>query len=251
MDFRILDGGRKRLLHPDSFRDFLGGKVGITKSNKLVVSALNGVTLDIEDGARLGLIGHNGSGKSTLLRILAGIYEPSGGTVEIDGKVSTLFDVSLGMDMDVSGYDNIRLQGLIFGMTPKEIELAIPDIHEFTQLGDFLGLPIRTYSSGMLTRLSFALATALKPDILLMDEVIGAGDAAFFSRAEARLEKLLGRTNIMVLASHSTGIIREFCTQALVLEQGEVVYYGDVEAAIEAYETRVAQMTDTPASRLR
>ncbi|MEP4379706.1 MAG: ABC transporter ATP-binding protein [Alphaproteobacteria bacterium] len=243
MDFRISHVSQNRLLHPEFFREFLGGKLGITARNQLIISALDGISIDINEGTRLGILGHNGSGKSTLLRVMANIYAPTRGSVTTDGIISTLFSISLGLDEDLTGRDNIRLQGLVFGMTANEIEDALPDIEEFTQLSDFLSLPIRTYSSGMRARLSFAVATALKPDILLLDEVIGAGDAAFMNKANERLEQMLEDANILVIASHSNDIIRKFCNQAIVLEKGNLVHFGAVEESIEVYAKRVAEVS--------
>jgi len=243
IDFQVLDGVKNRMLHPEFFREFIGGKMGLTESNKLFVSALDNIDLKIEAGGRLGLLGHNGSGKSTLLRVMAGVYAPTRGVIESEGRISTLFDISIGMDMDINGRDNIRLQSLIFGMSPEEIERVAPQIEEFTELRDFLDLPVRTYSTGMKARLSFGVATALQPDILLLDEVIGAGDSAFMERATERLEILLERPNILVLASHSNDTLRRFCDQGLVLEKGNLVFYGDIEDAITAYEQRVEEVT--------
>ena len=242
MDFRILDGAQSRMIHPEFLREFIGGKLGLSSNNKLIVSALDGIDLTIEEGGRLGILGHNGSGKSTLLRLMAGVYSPTRGTIETEGRISTLFNISLGMDMDISGSDNIRLQSLIFGMSPEEIDEVLPDIEEFTQLSDFLSLPVRTYSTGMRARLSFGVATALRPDILLLDEVIGAGDTAFMNRASRRLEELLDRPNILVLASHSLETLRKFCNVGIVLEKGSLVFQGDIESAIDAYRERVAEV---------
>ena len=242
IDFEVRDVAQQRLLHPEFFRSFLGGRLGLTDKNHVIVSALDGINLSLEGGNRLGILGHNGSGKSTLLRLMAGVYAPTRGTVQTEGRISTLFDVSLGMDMEISGSDNIRLQSLIFGMSPQELEEKLPDIEEFTQLSDFLSLPVRTYSSGMQARISFGVATALEPDILLLDEVIGTGDTAFMDRAVARLERFLERPNILAIASHSLDTLRRFCDLGLVLEKGRLVYFGGIEDAIRAYEERIAEI---------
>ncbi len=238
MEFQILEGTGRRLLHPSALKA-LGGRLGFAGNNRLTVTALRNITLRIPRGTRLGLLGHNGSGKSTLLRVLAGIYQPTSGRIESDGRITSMFDISLGMDMDLSGFDNVRMQGLLFGLTPDEIETLLPDIVAFTQLDHYLTLPVRTYSAGMMARLSFAIATAKMPEILLLDEVIGAGDAAFQSRAQKRLETFLDSADIIVLASHADDTIRALCTEAVVLEKGEAVFHGDVEAAIRTYRERI------------
>src|SRR6202011_1090291 len=154
-------------------------------------------------GDRVAQIGTNGAGKTTLLRTMAGIYEPVSGVASSSGRISPMFDISLGIDGEINGYDNIRLRGLVLGLTGSEIEERLPDIVEFTELGDYLDIPVRTYSSGMMTRLTFAVATCFAPEILLMDEWIVAGDAHFISRAELRIQRFVERASVMVLASHN------------------------------------------------
>jgi ABC-type polysaccharide/polyol phosphate transport system ATPase subunit len=179
-----------------------------------VIKALTGVSLTLEEGDRLGLIGHNGSGKSTLLKVIAGIYEPTQGKVMVQGRVTPLFDVMPGLDPEDSGYENIITAGMLFGMSRGEIENKILDIEEFSELGEYLALPVRTYSTGMVTRLGFALATAMHPDVLIMDEGIGAGDARFAEKAEQRLNDFLGRSRIVVLASHQVSLVKSICNKA-------------------------------------
>jgi ABC-type polysaccharide/polyol phosphate transport system ATPase subunit len=203
--------------------------------NRVVVRALDNVSLTLNHGDRVGIIGHNGAGKSTMLRVLAGIYQPSHGLISINGHVSPLFNTSPGMDMDDTGYENIVTCGLMLGMTHAEIERKLPEIEAFTELSDYLALPTRTYSSGMLVRLGFAIATAIDPEILLLDEGLGAGDARFAMRAAERVEALIGRSSIMVLASHSDELIRQMCSRAILLKHGHVVADGPTENVLELY----------------
>ena len=205
----------------------------------IVVRALNNVDLRFDAGDRVGLIGHNGAGKSTLLRTMAGIYTPTSGTVERSGKVVPLLDISLGMDENSTGLQNIRLRGLLLGMSDSEIRAKQQEIAEFSELGDYLDLPIRTYSSGMRVRLAFAVSTAVEAEILLLDEVMGVGDASFMHKAEQRLADLHGRAEIVVLAMHSNHEIRRVCNKALWMEHGHVRAFGPVEDVVAAYETAV------------
>jgi lipopolysaccharide transport system ATP-binding protein len=199
-----------------------GGRIGLSANQRVVVSAINDVSLVAEHGEHIGLIGHNGAGKSTLLRAVAGVYEPVLGTISVCGRVASLIDLTLGMDMEASGYENIGIRCLLLGLAPEEIDTLIDDIAEVTELGDFLAMPVRTYSSGMVLRLAFAISTAITPDILLMDEWIGAGDASFIRKAQARLQSLLGRTGILFIASHSESIVKDNCSRAIWLEHGAI-----------------------------
>lgn len=203
-----------------------------------VVQALDGVTLAFQHGDRVGLVGHNGAGKTTLLRVLAGIYEPTMGTATIDGNTAPLFDVALGMDPESTGYENILLRGLFLGLTHQEIEARVDEIAEFTELGNFLELPIRTYSAGMRMRLAFAVSTSIEPDILLLDEGIGAGDAAFLDKAQRRLREFAEKAAIIVLASHSESLIRQMCDKAVQMEHGRVVRVGETEEILKSYGSR-------------
>nr|WP_044041505.1 ABC transporter ATP-binding protein [Caballeronia insecticola] len=207
------------------------------RSNTVVLRALDNLSLEIGPGDRLGLIGHNGAGKSTLLRVLAGIYAPSSGVVETVGKTVPLLDISLGMDENSTGRQNIRLRGLLLGMTDEEITQKEEGIAEFSELGDFLDLPIRTYSSGMRVRLGFAISTAVDADILLLDEVIGVGDASFKEKANRRLAELHERSEIVVLALHDNNTIRKTCDKVLWLDKGAVRMFGPAEEALAAYES--------------
>ena len=216
-----------------------GNAVGDAGDGVVVVRALDDVSFRLESGDRIGLIGHNGAGKSTLLRTMAGIYEPTRGSIERSGKVVPLLDISLGMDDNSTGIQNIRLRGLLLGMADEEIREKQQQIAEFSELGDYLDLPIRTYSSGMRVRLAFAISTAVDAQILLLDEVMGVGDASFMHKAQRRLDDLHERSDIVVLAMHSNPEIRRACTKVIWLDNGAVRMFGDVEEVVGAYEAFV------------
>lgn len=212
-----------------------GGRIKATGDGRVVVKAIDKLSFSIVDGERVALIGHNGAGKTTLLRVIAGIYMPEDGVVQINGSVAPLFDTGFGMDQDATGYENVYLRGLYLGMSKRDIELRLPDIEAFASLGSFLSMPLRTYSAGMQARLAFAVSTSIHPEILLLDEQIAAGDAAFLERATRRLEELIARSGILVLASHSTEAVKRFCTRGIVMEQGRMMFDGPVEEALHAY----------------
>jgi len=213
-----------------------GGDLAENTKGQFVVSALRDVTLELNEGDRLGLIGHNGAGKSTLLRAIAGVYQPTAGRITTEGRLSALFNVGIGMDTEATGYENIRLMGLVRGLTSSEIEEAISEIAEFTELDAFLDLPVRTYSSGMVARLGFAVATSMEPEILLMDEGIGVGDARFLQKAQERVDKFVASSSLLVLASHSTELMRQFCNKGAVFSRGCLQFVGDIDSAVKYYE---------------
>lgn len=199
-----------------------GGLLSDDASGPLHVTALSNVSFRICNGDRVGLIGHNGAGKSTLLRTMAGIFEPAQGRITRQGAVTTLFDLGAGLDPELTGHENIRRMALLQGMQRKEIDAALPEIAAFTDLGDFLALPVRTYSSGMLTRLMFAVATAGHPDIMLVDEILGAGDAAFQERVQQRLAARIDAAAIFVVASHDHALLRALCNRFFKLEHSSL-----------------------------
>jgi ABC-2 type transport system ATP-binding protein len=211
------------------------GRIGTSEANHVVIRALDGVSIEIEHGDRVGLIGRNGAGKTTLLRVMAGIYEPPSGTVEIEGRVAPLFDIGMGMDPESSGYENILLRGLYLGLRKAEIRAKVDEIADFTELGEFLEMPLRTYSAGMFARLAFAISTSIDPEILLLDEGIGAGDDVFLEKAKRRLDALINRARILVLASHSDELVRKLCNQAILMENGRVVTSGPTNEMLERY----------------
>lgn len=213
----------------------LGGRIGSGGRHASLIQALSDVNLTIKHGDRVGIVGHNGAGKTTLLRVMAGLYEPCEGEAIIQGHIAPLFNISLGMDPDINGYDNIFLRGIFLGLKRREIADMVDDIAEFTELGEFLDLPIRTYSAGMRMRLAFAISTAIKPDILLLDEGIGAGDAAFLEKAKQRLSDFTQRAGVIVLASHSNSLIRQICNSAILMERGRVMAVGSVDEILRLY----------------
>jgi ABC-type polysaccharide/polyol phosphate transport system ATPase subunit len=214
----------------------VGGQIGAGATGRVVIKALDGVSFDFHEGDRVGLLGHNGSGKTTLLRTIAGIYEPAGGVMRTSGRVVPLFDLQLGMDTDATGIENIWMRGRLLNLTTQQIKDALDDIAAFTELREYLYMPIRAYSTGMLLRLAFAISTAITPDILILDEMIGAGDAGFIDRANARLKSFLARTGILVIASHSLGMLRQWCNKGMLLESGKLVAFGPLEEVIKRYE---------------
>lgn len=239
VSFPLYHGGSRSLKKSLLFRGS-GGRLASDASDRIVVEALRGITLKFKAGDRVALIGSNGSGKTTLLRTMAGIYEPVAGDVESIGRISPMFDIGLGIDSEISGYENIRLRGMLLGLSSEEIQARMDEIVEFSELGDYLELPVRTYSSGMMTRLTFATATCFKPEILLMDEWIMTGDANFISKAQYRLEHFVEQASILVLASHSLSICRRFCNRGVWLDRGEVRADGNIEDVIGAYTANVA-----------
>jgi len=200
-----------------------GGRVSAAKGHVATVQALDDINLDLKDGDRIGLIGHNGSGKTTLLRTMAGIFRPTRGRILVEGRVSTVFGLGAGMDPELTGYENIARMAMLLGATQKQAEASVPGIEEFTELGQFLAMPVRTYSAGMTTRLLFAVATAVHPEILLVDEVLGAGDAAFQEKARQRMTEFIAKASIFVLASHAPDLMKQFCTRMIKLEHGKIV----------------------------
>lgn len=199
-----------------------GGRIAGGSRNITVVEALRDISLDIKAGDRIGLLGHNGAGKTTLLRLLGGVYEPSGGAMRVEGRVTSLIDVTLGMDFEATGYENILLRGLMLGIPRSEIRRLTPEIAEFSGLGNYLSMPVRTYSSGMVLRLAFSIVTSVHADILLMDEWLSVGDAEFVKKAENRLKALVDKASILVLASHNAKIIQDLCNITVSLEHGQI-----------------------------
>ena len=222
----------------------VGGQVETDGRDVVTVKALRHVTLSLKPGDRIALVGHNGAGKSTLLRVLARSYEPSAGTAEIEGTVSSLIDMEMGMDPELTGADNIILRGVFVGMSLKEARENIPRIAEFSELGPYLHLPMRTYSSGMRMRLAFATSTTRHPDILLFDEMISFGDAAFTARAKKRLDAMLDNAKIMALASHDVESLKTYCNRAILLEAGAVTADGSIDHVWERYMDSVRQPHD-------
>jgi ABC-2 type transport system ATP-binding protein len=232
VDFPIFDARSRSL--KKTVMGLVGGNIS-TDTKVPVIEALRDVSLTLQHGDRIGLVGHNGAGKSTLLRLLAGIYEPTRGTAEIHGRVAPVFDLGVGMDPEISGLENIIVRGLFLGMTRKQMESRIDDIAEFTELGDFLGMPLRTYSTGMRIRLALGVVTSIDPEILILDEGIGAVDAAFLEKSKKRLAELVDRAGLLVFASHSDEFLRDLCDTAVWMEHGRIRMRGEIEEVLAAY----------------
>lgn len=202
--------------------------------------ALDGISLNINVGERIGIIGLNGAGKSTLLRVLSGIFKPSSGSISIKGKVSPLLDFATGFEAHLTGIENIQIRLMLLGLSKAEADSKIPEIIEFTELGEFIYQPVRTYSSGMFIRLAFAVSTAITPEILVADEIIGAGDVKFAAKAKQRLESFLMQGSTSILTSHSMDLLYNFCNRALLLNKGKIIADGTVADVVKEYEQRSA-----------
>jgi len=206
----------------------IGGRIVDSSTSTVAVRAIDNVTLRLREGDRLGLVGHNGSGKTTLLRVIAGIFTPSSGRAEIVGKCVSMFDIGIGIDAEATGYENIYMRGLILGLSEREIVAKTREIAEFSELGNYLELPVRTYSSGMAMRLMFSIATAVEGNIVLMDEWIAVGDEHFRAKANARLQEVTTRAGILVIASHDPGLLLNTCNLGLQMEAGRIKAFGPI-----------------------
>ena len=234
VDFPIFDAKTRSL--KKSVIGAAGGVIGANSSNVVVVEALKNINLHLEHGDRVGLVGHNGAGKSTLLRLLSGIYEPTRGNCRITGRVAPVFDLGVGMDPEISGYENILIRGMFLGVSRKEMLRKTDEIAEFSELGDYLNMPLRTYSTGMRVRLALGVVTSIDPEILILDEGIGAVDAEFMKKARSRLQALVERSGILVFASHSNEFLAQLCDRALWIDHGNIRMDGGIEEVVGAYE---------------
>ncbi|WP_019818639.1 galactan export ABC transporter ATP-binding subunit Wzt/RfbE [Saccharomonospora saliphila] len=232
VDFPIFDAKTRSL--KKKVLGKVGGKIG-TESKVPIIEALHDINLSLSTGDRIGLVGHNGAGKSTLLRLLSGIYEPTRGAARIQGRVAPVFDLGVGMDQEISGYENILIRGLYLGMSRKQMEKRVDDIADFTELGDYLSMPLRTYSTGMRVRLALGVVTSIDPEILLLDEGIGAVDAAFLNKARDRLVDLVRRSGLLVFASHQDDLLLEMCTSAIWMDEGRMKMRGSLREVLTAY----------------
>jgi ABC-2 type transport system ATP-binding protein/lipopolysaccharide transport system ATP-binding protein len=239
IDFPIF--GASKNLRLSFLSGLTGGRIMPKRlADTVIIKALEDISLDVKSGDRIGLMGHNGAGKSTLLRVMAGVYEPTSGRVSIRGRLTPLLDVMLGFEMEDTGYDNIVSLGLLLGMSVGEITEKAPGIIEFSELGDFVHFPIRTYSSGMLARLGVSVATSVDPGILLLDEGIGAADDRFNEKLSHRFKSMVERTEILVLASHSVPLLSSMCDKAVLMHHGRVLEYGPLDAVHQAYQRTLA-----------
>jgi ABC-type polysaccharide/polyol phosphate transport system ATPase subunit len=235
VDFPIF--GANKNLRLSLLAGLTGGRI-IPKQlqrSTIIIKALEDVSLDLRQGDRLGLMGHNGAGKSTLLRVMAGVYQPTTGTISVEGKLTPLLDLTPGIELEDTGYDNIITVGLLLGMSLEEITEKAPGIIEFSGLGDFIHFPIRTYSSGMQARLGVSIATSVDPGILLLDEGIGAADARFGEKVARRMKEMVERTEILVLASHSEALLGSMCDKAVLMHHGRVLEFGAFDVVAQAY----------------
>lgn len=212
-----------------------GGELGADAQGRVVVKALHNLSFELKDGDRVALLGHNGAGKTTLLRMLSGVYQPTSGEAIIQGEVGSLIDLSLGIDNEASGRENIFVRGALLGLKRQQIQDKISEIIEFSELGDFIDMPVRTYSSGMHLRLAFAVSTIVRPEILLMDEWLSVGDENFKHKAEARLSNLVAATKILVIATHSRALAETTCNRAIWLEHGQIKMDGKPNEVCNTY----------------
>lgn len=233
IDFPIYNA-KNRSLKNKVMQAATGGKVSFG-ADGTVIRSLEDVTFEIHEGERVGLVGHNGAGKSTLLRALSNVYAPTAGRAEIVGEIGSLVDIGLGIDGEATGRENVFIRGALLGLKRKEIEDRFDEIVEFSELGEFINMPVRTYSSGMHLRLAFAVATIIRPEILLMDEWLSVGDAAFNEKAEQRLNNLVKSSRILVIASHSRELIERTCNRAMWFEHGRLKLDSDPHTVCQAY----------------
>ena len=238
VDFPIFDAKSRSM--KKAFLGAAGGAIGRNSDNVVVVEALKDINLHLREGDRVGLVGHNGAGKSTLLRLLSGIYEPTRGSADIRGRVAPVFDLGVGMDPEISGYENIIIRGLFLGQSRKQMKAKMDEIAEFSELGEYLSMPLRTYSTGMRIRLALGVVTSIEPEILLLDEGLGAVDAAFMAKARSRLQELVKRSGILVFASHSNDFLAQLCDTAIWVDHGTLHQVGTVDDIGEAYEGKGA-----------
>ena len=233
LDFPLYHGNARSLKR--TVFSGLSGRMGNDLKHRVVVQALRDISFRLTSGDRLGLIGTNGAGKTTLLRTLAGIYEPVVGTVRVHGSINALLDPQLGMNVEMTGRENIMLRGLYNGLTRPAIRRLEEDVRAFAELGDFIDLPVKIYSSGMVVRLGFALATAIRPQVLLMDEWFLAGDAVFMEKARGRMEDMVRGAEILVLSSHLSHVVKDWCTRVIWMDQGRIRDDGTAAEVMERY----------------
>ena len=222
VDFPIYENSH-RSLKKQFLNISTGGLIAPDAGKHTVVRALDGISFELQEGDRVGLVGHNGSGKTTLLRVLSGVYSPVGGALYTRGRIASLLDVSMGLDPEATGYENIYLRGIMDGLTPAMIERKTPGIAEFSELGGYLDLPVRTYSSGMMLRLAFAISTSEEADIIIMDEWLSVGDESFNSKASERLSQMVSKAGVLVMASHDPALVERVCNRRITLEHGKLV----------------------------
>src|SRR5438105_4049632 len=231
---------RVRQLRRITLKEFIVRRMFRKSANPVMkVNALRNINLVVRESERLGVVGHNGAGKSTLLKVLAGIYPPTRGKRIIDGRISSLFDIALGFESDADGWENISYRGYLQGETPRSIRAKMEQIAEFSELGEFLNMPVRYYSAGMLVRLAFSIATAIEPEILLVDEVLSVGDMSFQDKARQRMRDMMSKARLIVVVSHDLVSLGKICNLGVWLAHGKVVKVGPIHPVMEAYQAHV------------
>jgi len=233
LEFPIFNA--QRLSLRNMLADKLGGVLETTQKSVHLVKSLNNISLEIQAGDRVALIGHNGAGKSSLLRLMSGIYVPYSGSISVKGTISTLFGMTVGMNDEMTGYENLFLGAMIYNKNYKPAKKKVQELADFTGLGNYLGLPLRTYSDGMKIRIGFAVATSVTPDILLIDEIFGAGDQSFAEKASTRMNQLVEKSETLVFASHSDSLLKKFCNKAVLMSKGQVLEYGNLDKVLGIY----------------
>jgi ABC-type polysaccharide/polyol phosphate transport system ATPase subunit len=231
-----------------TLKGFLASLKNRSQRQSNVIEAVKSVSLEIRAGERVGLIGHNGAGKSTLLKVMAGIYPPTSGTAKTVGHVCPLFEFATGFEYNRSGWENIRIRAMLLGMSSDEIEDKLAEIAEFSGLGNFLDYPVRTYSTGMFVRLAFAVSTSVNPEILLLDEVMGAGDLAFTDKANQRMRQFMDQGKILVFSSHSLDLLADYCSRTIWLDHGVVIADGETADVVAQYKSHALGQTSLPAA---
>jgi ABC-type polysaccharide/polyol phosphate transport system ATPase subunit len=231
-----------------NFSEFMRRFFRRSASPYVEVKALQDVSLDIKSGDRLGIIGHNGAGKSTLLKVLAGIYPPTSGTLTVEGKISSLFDISLGFEPAASGWENINFRGYLQGETPRTMRSKIQSVADFSELGKFLDMPVRYYSAGMHVRLAFSIATAIEPEVLLVDEALSVGDMAFAEKASQRMREMIDKAQLMVMVSHDLDSIKRICNRVAWMDHGRIAHLGRPDEIVDAYTMLMKNPTHSQAA---
>jgi len=242
-----LPAHQRRLPHEGS-TGAVGGTIVNGEGGTSRIEALKDVSFTIKRGQSVGLVGLNGSGKSTMLRALAGIYHPTAGQCIVDGHVTTLFSNQLGLIPQASAIENIRTMATLMGIERHEIPSLIKDVIAFSELGDYVNLPVRTYSTGMRVRIGFGVATSVEPDVLLIDEVFGTGDHSFVKNARARLNKLMDRSGAIVMAGHSNALLKQYCTHAIWLDRGHLMAFGPIDDILEQFRAHIEQISNPKAT---
>jgi ABC-type polysaccharide/polyol phosphate transport system ATPase subunit len=229
-------------------KDFILKRMFLTSKNPFMkVRALQDIDLRIDQGDRVGFIGHNGAGKSTMLKLLAGIYTPTSGHRKVEGRISSLFDIALGFEGEANGWENIAYRSYLQGETPSSMQAKKQAIAEFSELGDFLNVPVRYYSAGMMVRLAFSIATAIDPEILLVDEVLGVGDLAFQHKARERMREMMAKAHLMVLVTHDLEALGQMCNRAVWMDHGRIVMTGPCAEVVAAYRSSVQSQSSVAA----